>query len=490
MTEPRPAMKIGYEAIARACREPAEFDVFRPARPAPGVVPKGAALAMDEGFGEMSGYVGMGAEVMGFVGYPYLAELAQRPEYRRPSEIIAKEMTRKWVKLQASGGEDKGDKLKAIETEMTRLGVQAKFREAAEQDGFFGRSQIYLDTGATDDPVELKTPLTISPAKIAKGALKRIATIEPVWTYPNVYNSNDPLRADYYKPTSWYVQGREIHASRLLTFVSREVPDLLKPAYAFGGLSLSQMAKPYIDNWLRTRQSVSDLLHSFTVFSLKTNMTGVLNGGGGEAMYSRAELFNRLRDNRGIMLLDKDTEELDNISVPLSSLDHLQAQSQEHMAAVTGIPLVKLLGITPSGLNASSDGEMRAFYDWIEAQQEALFSPALTKLLRIIQLSLFGEIDPEITFRWEPLWSLDETAMANVRKVEADTDIEYINAGVLAPHEVRVRLAEQEDSPYAAIDLNADPEPPDGGGGDDPEHEHDDPEEDDEPPQATSARRP
>ncbi|MGF6605041.1 hypothetical protein P3T23_009802, partial [Paraburkholderia sp. GAS448] len=47
---------------------------------------------------------------------------------------------------------------------------------------------------------------------------------------------------------------------------------MLKPAYAFGCLSLSQIAKPYVDNWLRTRQSVSDLLHSFSTMVLKTNL--------------------------------------------------------------------------------------------------------------------------------------------------------------------------------------------------------------------------
>jgi hypothetical protein len=46
---------------------------------------------------------------------------------------------------------------------------------------------------------------------------------------------------------------REVHRSRLLTFIGRELPDILKPAYAFGGLSMSQMLKPYVDNRLRSR---------------------------------------------------------------------------------------------------------------------------------------------------------------------------------------------------------------------------------------------
>ena len=40
----------------------------------------------------------------------------------------------------------------------------------------------------------------------------------------------------------------EVHASRLMTTIPFPVSDLLKPAYSFGGLSLIQMGKPYVDN--------------------------------------------------------------------------------------------------------------------------------------------------------------------------------------------------------------------------------------------------
>jgi uncharacterized protein len=430
-------------------------------RAAPGVIAQGAKLACDSACDANFRWAlgGLFAEGLGFLGYPYLAELTQRPEYRRPAEILAKEMTRKWIRLLGTGDDDKSEKIARIEAEMNRLGVQAAFRKVAEHDGFFGRAQLFLDMG-DDRPEELITPLAESRTKIGIGSLKGLRIIEPIWTYPGVYNSNDPLRADFYQPQTWFVMNRQVHASRLLTFVSRPLPDMLKPAYAFGGLSLSQIAKPYVDNWLRTRQSVSDLLHSFSTMVLKTNLAAVLNAEGAEQMLRRAVLFNQARDNRHLMMIDRDTEDFANVSAPLGSLDRLQAQSQEHMAAVTGIPLIVLLGITPSGLNATSEGELRTFYAWIEAQQEALFTAPLSRLLNVIQLSLFGEIDPDIGFSYVPLWTLSEEQLANMRKVEADTDIELINAGVISPDEARVRLAAQEDGPYASLDLNEDPHGP------------------------------
>lgn len=437
--------------------------VFTLPKPAPGVVPKGATLAMDSMMTNVYSQLSSGAtfsEGLQFLGYPYLSELSQRPEYRRPAEIIAKEMTRKWITLTYAGEIDGSEKLGQIEKEMARLQVRDKFREAALQDGLFGRSQIYLDMGVDLSDVgdselkELKRPLFRKNGKIGKGDLRAIRVVEPIWTYPNSYDAVNPLKDNFFRPDSWFVMGMEIHHTRMLTFVSREVPDMLKPAYAFGGLSLSQMMKPYVDNWLRTRQSVSDLIRSYSVSGLKTNLQTMLNVGGAQSLQARMQLFNQSRDNRGMFLLDKETEEWFNITTPLTNLDQLQAQSQEHMSSICGVPLVKLLGITPSGLNASSDGEIRAFYDWVESQQETLFRNPLTDLINIIQLSLFGEIDSNVGFKFDTLWSLDEEHQASVEQIKASTASTYYQVGVLAPKEIRSELARRPGSPYKGLDLS------------------------------------
>jgi hypothetical protein len=433
------------------------------AAPPPGVVPEGAAtMAQDDALTGLYAYASASnvwGEGLQWFGYPFLAELAQRAEYRQISETLAKEMTRKWITIQATGSDDgKADKVRALELAFKRLKVQQAFRRAAELDGLFGRAQIYIDTGCTDDPDELRTRLTPTPEKISRGGLKGLRVVEPLWTYPTDYNSIDPLRPNYFVPRAWFVQGRHIDATRLLTFVSREMPDMLKPAYSFGGLSMSQLAYPYVENWLRTRQSVSDMLHTFSVTGLKTNMQVMTD----DEVFQKAQFFNNFRDNRGLMMIDKEADDFFNISAPLGGLDHLQAQAQEQMASVARIPLVVLLGITPSGLNASSDGEIRTFYAWIEAQQEALFADHLNTVLKYVQLSEFGEVDPEIGFRFNPCWTLDEEKQATVRKTQADTAAVYIQAGVLSPHEERERIAQDEDSPYAALDLadREDPTPP------------------------------
>jgi len=476
--EQRIKIPDGLIARSKAKRRRSFKTWFEAAKPKPGVLPENepeATLAMDEAITESIAwasqalYNGAFWEGVTFLGYAYLSELAQRPEFRRISEVIATEMTRKWITLQATGDGDKTEKIKLLAEAIEKFKVQDRFREIAEHDGFFGRSHLYLEVGpegTVDNREELKTSIgdgraddATTKLKVTKGSLRYLKVVEPVWCYPASYNSNDPLKTTWYNPSTWFVQGKEVHVTRLLTFVGREVPDLLKPAYAFGGLSLSQMAKPYVENWLETRQSVSNLISSFSVPILSTDLSTLLEAQGDE-LFKRAELFNSFRDNQNLMLLNKDKEDYKNVTTPLSELGLLQAQSQEHMASVCGIPLVKLLGISPAGLNATAEPEIRVFYDNIAAFQQKLFKDRLTRVINFIQLSEFGVIDPEIGYVFEPLWSLDEKGEAEVEKTRAETDAVYEGAGAIGPEDIRRRLAGDPSSPYHGLDPEALPEQP------------------------------
>jgi hypothetical protein len=89
-----------------------QFNPFDPRRikPPPGVGASGGkGMAFDDAFGGvaawandgLSGLSGLFGAREGFIGFPQLAMLAQRPEYRSPVEIIATESTREWIKFHA-----------------------------------------------------------------------------------------------------------------------------------------------------------------------------------------------------------------------------------------------------------------------------------------------------------------------------------------------------------------------------------------------------
>lgn len=441
------------EKILCGAQEPIKHELKSYEAP-PGVIPEKAkedsnySLAMDRAVSLLD-YANNHYCHTGFPGYPYLAELAQISEYRSPVETTATEMTRKWIRLIGNKGNTK--KIKIIEDALRRHGIRDLFRSAAEDDGFYGMGQIYIDIKGVKES-DRKKPLAKDEKSSLRGRLVGFRKIEPIWMAAYKYETLDPTSDYFYKPETWFVMGTEVHSSRFLTFISREVPDILKPAYNFGGISMSQLMEPYVRSWLRTRSAVSELLHTFSTSGLKTDMSTILSGENGDDVFSRADLYNNFRDNRGLLLLDVESnEEFFQFNVPLTGLDKLQAQAQEQMAAPSHTPLVKLTGITPAGLNANSDGEIRVFGDFINANQENLYREPLTEVIKIIQLDKFGEIDPDIDFEFVPLYQLDELQLATVRKTDAETGAMLIAAGAVGREEERQRVADEKDSKYSVI---------------------------------------
>lgn len=391
-------------------------------------------------------------QAQGFPGFSYLAMLATRAEYRAFASSISTELTREGIKITSSDTEGDNEKVATIEREFERLRVMDVIQRAAEHDCLFGRAQIFIDI----DGQSRALPLVLDPRTVPVGSLRGFRNVEAIWTTPSSYNALDPAAADFYKPTAWYMMGQTVSASRLMTIVTRPLPDILKPAFNFAGMSLSQLAEPYVDNWLRTRQSVSDLIDKFSTSILKTAMEQILQGDGdAQTLIDRAKLFTATKSNQGLVLLDKETEELVQINTPLGGLDKLQAQAQEHMCSVSRLPSVILTGINPSGLNASSEGEIRVFYDWIAAQQNSFWRTPIETMLGVIQLSLFGEIDPDISFEFVPLYQMTPRELADIREADCRTSTAYIAAGVLDTSEVRERLASDPDSGYLGLDVTS-----------------------------------
>lgn len=445
-------------------QKPVEPEQYEPYQPPVGVLPadvKKAPVAMDS-CNSIAPWANTNPSFYGgFIGYPVLTMMAQSGDYRNVPETNALEMTREWgaIKVKGDGDDSSNDKIQRLTEEFERLRVRDLLRKHIENEGIFGMSHLFIKIKGQDDKTEI--PLVLE--NIPRDSLEGFVLIEPIHTSPSAFNASNPLDFDFYKVNNWYVLGKNVHQDRLLTLVTRPVPDLLKPAYNFGGVSWIQIMKPYVQRFQRDTDSISDLISKFSLTALKTNMESVLSGGrdGASQLMMRTHMLNQFRDNLNTLLMDKDGEELVQINTPLTGLVDLWAKSQELMAMPSHTPLVKLTGITPSGLNASSDGEIRVYNDWISSLQNAFILPQIMQILRIMQMSLFGEIDDNIVFEFASLHQLDDQEKSDVNLKKAQTAQILIDSGVISQEDERQRVSQDEDSGYGHIDPDEVPEMPD-----------------------------
>ena len=466
-----PATSSGiYAALHRATEEPvAPRFPIKPPEILAGVVPSGqkpqvvtdVQLAMDAMPGpEFGSQLYAYSNIEGFPGYPYLMLLALRVEYRNMAAALSNEMTREWIDFTSSEtvGKKTRDKITELEQAFRELRIQDIIRKGIEDDAFYGTGQILINIKGAD----VKMPMVIDPRTIKKDSLESFKNVDPIWTTPLMYNALDPSQKDFYNPTGWWVMGQHWDATRMLRIVTRPVPDIFKPAFNFSGISLSQLVEPYVNNWLRTRQSVSDLINNFSVLSLKTAMDQVLTGGDdGTSLFARIKLFTATRSNKGLMLLDKDREELEQLAVPLGGLHELQAQAQEQMCTASREPAVIMTGVSPSGFGNVAEGEMSAWRDWIRANQEAHARKPIETILKIVQLSMYGSIDPDIGIQFNPLYQMTEEQISTIQTNDSIRAGNLIDRGVIDAQEERERLARDPESGYTGLDINKEIEQPD-----------------------------
>lgn len=389
----------------------------------------------------------------GFIGYARCSDLSQAGLMQAGVQTLADEMTRKFIDVKGGQDEDSAAAVEKIQREFKRLDVKAVFRTMAEYCGYFGGGLLFVRLRGESD---LSKPIAIAPEYIGANSIDALIPVEPINVSPVQYNSTNPLRKDYFKPTMWMVNGvGPVHATRFLKFVKNEPPMLLRPAYNFFGVPDVQIALDYLLHFTETREAAARLLTKFSLTILKTGSMQFVR----KDAATRVQKMVQERDNDGMYVIDNETEDIVQLNTPLSGITDIVRQGLELLACIWRIPVVKFLGVTPGGLNATGDSDIRNFYDHVVAQREKIFAHPLDKLFKMVQLSLFGQIRTDLSYDWPSLWEMTEREQAEVAKLQAETDAVLVNAGVLDQSEPRTRISTDPMSQYAGIDPQDVPAP-------------------------------
>lgn len=396
-----------------------------------------------------------------FVGYGFLSNLAQEGLIRAGVETIADDMTRKPIEMyyDDEGGEKEEDLITKLKGEMVKFKVRDRMNTGLLKDGYFGGCLVYIDTGDLEDD-EAEEPLVLNEKTFKKGSLRGFKVIEPVNVAPGTYNTTDPTADDYFNPNWYYVLGRKFHKSRFLYIASNETPLLLKAAYNFFGIPQAQLALDYVAHFVANREAAQELLNKFSLTCFGTDMSQGLQANGSWAdLIKRMKMFNKMKNNNGTFVYNKETEELSQINTPLSGVRDIVDMSLNLLTAIWRIPKIRYIGEGEGGLNASSAEQMRSYYDYINAMQEKVLTTPYETILKILQLNLGLKPDEKLLFKFPTLWDMDEKERADLNKTKADTMATYLANGIISQEEARRSLSMDRNSGFTMIDAEDVPEP-------------------------------
>ena len=336
---------------------------------------------------------------------------------------IANEMLRKGGEI-IIDNEDEAfvNELKAkIESRLKELDFWHILHKAIVTSLTYGGALIFTDCNAE----ELDKPLYENKAIFSQNPINALKVVEPYLCGANSVNATNPLNADFMIPNMWFISGGgQVHKSRIETLIMFEAPDMIKPLYNYLGISLCQFMRDYVMSADISRKGLADIFQRFRTIIIKSPL---IKNNIDQAI-KRINAINRQRNNNSAIALTEDEDYIETIT-SITGLDKLIAQMQENIAISARIPAVKLLGLTPSGFNATGDFDMRSYYDEIMSLQNAILKPIINRYLHFICLEFGYDLKPD--FEFNRLDSDNALNEVQIKNTEAQMMLNLIQGGVI-----------------------------------------------------------
>ena len=378
--------------------------------------------------------------ILNRLSYQECANLATDSMISKAIDVITREIFKsggKWISAHLD--------IDNFEMVLNSLDFYNKITLAVQRALEYGGAFIYINT----DDTNLSLPLYINEKTASTNKITGLTVIEPWQAAPVQVNSFNPLKANYMEPDLWWVLGASttVHKTRLIPIVFYSVPDLIKPLYNYLGLPLSFYMKNYVSNADTVRQSISDLVLRFRTKIIKTTAQKIAD----PQTQARVKYMNATSNNLATLLLAKDEEWIETVT-SLSGMDNLLSQMYELMTASTrGIPVTKLLGLSPRGFNATGEYDENNFYDVIDGYAKSVVIPVMEKVAEYILCFKAGILD-EPKYEFNPRKQIRPKEQAEINNLKADYISKLIMSGIITGKDA-IRAISEDNFKFDWIDI-------------------------------------
>lgn len=150
------------------------------------------------------------------------------------------------------------------------------------------------------------------------------------------------------------------------------------------------------------------------------------------------------------MFFKRPGDNVQQIDTSLTDFDALIMTQYQLVASIARMPATKLLKTQPKGFNATGEYEMKDYIQELQHLQDNQMKPLIERNNLLVEKSEFG-YSYELEAKFNPVDMPTERELAEVRKIDADTDMVLINAGAISPEEARARIIADPNSGYNGL---------------------------------------
>jgi phage-related protein (TIGR01555 family) len=320
-------------------------------------------------------------------------------------------------------------------------------------------------------------PLDVEKVKL--GSLARFIVWDRYQVTPGPALDNDPESPRHGTPL-FYRHNRTgllVHNSRVARFIGRDVPASVSEQFLeHWGDSIIQRVRAAVLNFAGTEAAIAALaLESNVDIIAIEGLREMLTTPDGEAKAKQyLEVAHLMKSILHTLVIDggkggEGGDKFHQKTISFAGLDKVWDRLAQTMCAAADIPMTRLFGTSPGGLNATGKGELDNYDDFIAAQQKTRLGPQLDWADAILIRSTLGVMPENYVRTFNPLRQMSAKEEAEIAKIKTDTLAVAVTNAFMTEH-LAARQAkawnlfsaqEQEDVDMVEdIMLEPDPVPP------------------------------
>jgi len=319
--------------------------------------------------------------------------------------------------------------------ELSRLKAKQKLIEVATWARLYGGALLIA---FVDDGLDLDKKLNIE--KIKKVVSFRVFDRHQVsWT-------QDDLSIDYYdehygEPEYYTIQQQNtlpfrVHRSRCHLFQGERIPVHEKVKNQGWDGSILQSVYEAIKNYGTSMNACSEIVQDFIQIILGIDgLADMLRQGNDDLVMKRSTIIDMTRSVANTIFLDSENENYSKHSSSVSGLPELLDRFVEAVSGATGIPITKLTGRAPSGLNATGEHDAANWNGIVDSYRRDQIEPAITWITEMLEAQKLWKGARPSTFEWQfpALKVTGEEERAKIRLLAAQADAIYMQNGAIDP---------------------------------------------------------
>lgn len=344
---------------------------------------------------------------------------------RKIVDIIPDDMTREWRDWQA-----KSDQIELIEAveKHPRINLQPKLTLALQKGRLFGGAVLFMGIRGQvpSEPLDLN--------RVGKDDLEYLHLLHryEVTAGPLIKDVTSP---NFGEPEYYQVNGAtgttvNVHPTRMVRIIGAPILDERTSNDPAWGDSILQIVHDAVIHASSVQEHIAALIpEAKTDVIYMPGLSKILqNTTTTQQLTDRFTYANTAKSLFNMLLLEGNGANGDNAmgekweqkQINFAQLPELAQMFLQIAAGAADIPVTRLLGQSPAGLNSTGDGDLHNYYDNITARQRTELSPALHRLDEVIIRSALGARDPAVYFKWAPLYTMSEKEQAEIFKMKAD----------------------------------------------------------------------